>query len=153
MRNLAAVLLVVAGAGVACSAERAHVFGTGGAGGAAGTGASQPSSTATSSSSTSSTTGGQGGGPVFKDGGLTGAGVGGDGACNPGPNDDRDKDGWTIAEGDCNDCDPNVNPGAIDTHHTRTDGGADLGDEDCDGKPGDRRRPATTTSRSTTPIR
>ncbi len=31
-----------------------------------------------------------------------------------GPNDDKDGDGWTPAQGDCNDCDPNVNPNAYD---------------------------------------
>jgi hypothetical protein len=53
-------------------------------------------------------------------------------------NADSDKDGWSIAEGDCNDCDPNVNPGAIDVLVTPGDGGAPYyTDNDCTGKPGD----------------
>ena len=50
-------------------------------------------------------------------GGSTGTtpsfgGFGGSG-CN-GSTDDQDGDGYTIEMGDCNDCDPNVNPGAIE---------------------------------------
>ena len=49
----------------------------------------------------------------------TGVDVGGDGGggplCkDPGPDEDFDKDGYSIKEGDCNDCDANVNPGAIE---------------------------------------
>jgi hypothetical protein len=61
--------------------------------------------------------------------------------CNAGPNDDQDKDGWTIAQGDCNDCDPNVNPGAIYVLHTQDGGTPKWGDEDCDGTPGDSAKP------------
>lgn len=45
-------------------------------------------------------------------------------------NADEDKDGFSIAQGDCNDCDPNVNPGAMDV------AGNGL-DEDCSGTPDD----------------
>jgi hypothetical protein len=65
-----------------------------------------------------------------------GATTGGGACVVTDPNADMDQDGWTPAEGDCNDCDPNVNPGAIDTI-TTTDGGTILGDEDCDGTPGE----------------
>jgi hypothetical protein len=52
------------------------------------------------------------------------------------PNVDMDHDGWTPNQGDCNDCDPNVNPGAIDTPaHPGPDGGIiPAADNDCDGK-------------------
>jgi hypothetical protein len=50
--------------------------------------------------------------------------------CQSGPNDDFDKDGYTVAQGDCNDCDPNTNPGAYDV----PDNGFD---EDCSGKADD----------------
>lgn len=57
-------------------------------------------------------------------------------SCNYPNNVDHDGDGWTPDEGDCNDCDKNVNPGAIDTLHD-TDGGAPVWfDEDCDGTKG-----------------
>lgn len=52
-------------------------------------------------------------------------------SCSAGPDEDRDKDGWTITQGDCNDCDANANPGAFDVA-----GGIDGGpgvDEDCNG--------------------
>jgi hypothetical protein len=53
-----------------------------------------------------------------------------------------DHDGWTPNQGDCNDCDPNVNPGAIDTLHPGADGGPPTwGDEDCSGVPGDSAKP------------
>jgi hypothetical protein len=61
-----------------------------------------------------------------------------DSGCNAGPNQDQDGDGWTIAQGDCNDCDPLVNPGAIDVLHAGADGGAPYyTDDDCDGVAGD----------------
>ncbi len=59
-------------------------------------------------------------------------------------NADMDKDGWTPAQGDCNDCDPNVNPGAIDVLHTSDGGAPTWGDEDCSGTPGDSAQPCDT---------
>ncbi|MFT3775538.1 MAG: putative metal-binding motif-containing protein [Minicystis sp.] len=52
--------------------------------------------------------------------------------CNHPPDVDGDGDGWTGNEGDCNDCDPNVNPGAIDVLVTG-DGGTSMVDDDCNG--------------------
>jgi hypothetical protein len=76
--------------------------------------------------------------PSFGDG-STG---GGSTVCNvTDPDADMDKDGWSPNQGDCNDCDPNVNPGAIDVPQ-QTDGGpVTWGDEDCDGTPGDSAMP------------
>ena len=34
--------------------------------------------------------------------------------CNYADNVDHDGDGFAATDGDCNDCDPNVNPGALD---------------------------------------
>jgi hypothetical protein len=61
---------------------------------------------------------------------------GGSAACDSGPNDDKDADGFTGAQGDCNDCDPNVNPGALEVVNNQP--GPDgvlppVVDEDCDG--------------------
>jgi hypothetical protein len=49
---------------------------------------------------------------------------------------DDDGDGFSEADGDCNDCDPNVNPGAIEVINNQPDGNGmipDPADEDCDG--------------------
>src|SRR5262245_46005943 len=78
---------------------------------------------------------GQGGDDLGLDGGFTGSGgsTGSGMGCASGPNDDMDKDGWTVAQGDCNDCDPNVNPGAIEViGMAKGDGGPPMAaDEDC----------------------
>jgi hypothetical protein len=61
--------------------------------------------------------------------------------CGSAPSEDADLDGFTGAQGDCNDCDANVNPGAIEVIGTASDGaGGGSGeyvpaDEDCDGTP------------------
>lgn len=47
-------------------------------------------------------------------------------ACAPGVNEDRDQDGYSIAQGDCNDCDRQSNPGAFDVPSSKVD-------EDCNG--------------------
>jgi len=108
--------------GNACSASDAGNSGSGNAsstsaqGGAGGTGVT---STAT----------GQGGIDISSSaGGMSG--------CNQGAqDDDLDKDGFTPAQGDCNDCDPNINPGAVEViAEPDADGGVPLpADEDCDG--------------------
>ena len=64
--------------------------------------------------------------------------------CDSELDEDRDADGFTVAQGDCNDCDKNVNPGAIEViGEPPSGGGAGTGgdgaggyvpaDEDCDG--------------------
>jgi len=97
-----------------------------GAGGSLGEGGS---SSGGNNTTTDDTTSGQ-----FMDG-VTSTGSGG--PCASGPNDDADMDGFTGAEGDCNDCDPNVNPGAIEVltvDGAGGGGGATPADEDCDGE-------------------
>jgi hypothetical protein len=97
--------------------------------------------------------GGGGGGGGFSggsdDAGTFGSRDGGGGSqggtCNvTDPNADTDKDGWTPNQGDCNDCDPNVNPGAIDVLNQNDGGTPTWGDEDCDGTPGDSAMPCDT---------
>lgn len=56
--------------------------------------------------------------------------------CITDPNADEDGDGFSVAQGDCNDCDPNVNPGAIEVIDMEPDmmgNIPDPADEDCDG--------------------
>jgi hypothetical protein len=77
-------------------------------------------------------------------GGSDGGGGDGGSVCRvTDPNADMDHDGWSPNQGDCNDCDPLINPGAIDVLHT-TGGTSVWGDEDCDGKPGDSAMPCDT---------
>ncbi len=99
---------------------------TGGAGG-----------TTTSSQGTGASSGdGSGtGGIVSFDAGLGDSGDAATFDCSPGgPNDDMDGDGWTPAQGDCNDCDPNINPNAYD--FPPPPGGTPV-DYDCQGVAGE----------------
>jgi hypothetical protein len=52
--------------------------------------------------------------------------------CNPSPTSDEDQDGFTQTTGDCNDCDHNVSPNAIDVPAAP---GQMAIDENCDGTP------------------
>lgn len=61
-----------------------------------------------------------------------------EGTCLSGADDDGDEDGFTVSGGDCNDCDPNVNPGAIEVSVTSTDEEGEEApvpaDENCNGE-------------------
>jgi hypothetical protein len=129
-RNLVLVAGAVALVG-ACSASEGHLFTTSSTGGSAGT----PGSTSGTGGAATSSGNGIGGLNLTA---SVGTGVGGGGVvCNvTNPNDDMDGDGWTPNQGDCNDCDPNVNPGATDVLHLNDGGPPTWGDEDCDGIPG-----------------
>jgi hypothetical protein len=77
-------------------------------------------------------------GPTSGQGGSTGSfnptntGGAGPGICTePGP--DADHDGFDVPE-DCNDCDSNVSPGAIEVPTDPMDPDAEPSDEDCDGE-------------------
>jgi hypothetical protein len=89
-----------------------------------------------------------GGGSTFNgsddDGGTTGAAGstgsfnpsgsgGGDAVCNSAATEDHDQDGFTRNAGDCNDCDVNVNPGAVEVPTDAMDPEAKEADENCDG--------------------
>jgi hypothetical protein len=78
--------------------------------------------------------------PLGNDGGMHTGG----GCAVTNQNADMDHDTWTPAQGDCNDCDPNVNPGAIDVLHQNDGGPPTWGDEDCDGMPGNSGQPCDT---------
>ena len=72
-------------------------------------------------------------------GGFGGVGVGGGFACDPGTgDDDSDGDGFTEAQGDCDDCDPNKSPIAAEViaepnPDKPNEPLPDPADEDCDG--------------------
>jgi hypothetical protein len=126
-RTLLLILAPIA-LGAACSAAGSSFTSSGNAGGAgaAGSGAAGPGNTGTN-------TGGN-----ISIGSVTGVGTTGSGTncVVTDMNADMDGDGWTPAEGDCNDCDPNVNPGAIDVWHTPEGGAPFWGNEACDGSKG-----------------
>jgi hypothetical protein len=131
MRTTLTLLGFISGAALlmACSAgSSSAVFN--GTGGASGTAA------ATSGGGGKSGSAGTGGDDLGFDGGLSGSGGAGPANCNSAPGDDSDKDGFTGLTGDCNDCDPNVNPNAIEVIAVADmDGGTPAAvDEDCDGK-------------------
>ena len=100
------------------------------------------SSNSSSGSSSSGSGGTLGDGAVGNFGDGQAGSSGGTVQCNvTNPDADMDMDGWTPNQGDCNDCDPNVNPGAIDVLHS-VDGGTPVwGNEDCSGMPGDNAMP------------
>jgi hypothetical protein len=118
----------------ACSANPGGSDGTAGDGGTAGNGGSS-----TNQGGGGNT--GQGGDTGI--GGLGGLGPGSGGAnptggntCQTDPAADEDKDGFSVNDGDCNDCDVNVGPGSIEVKITEPgmDGKVpDPADEDCDG--------------------
>lgn len=54
--------------------------------------------------------------------------------CNSLPGDDFDGDGFINGTDDCNDCDANVNPHAIEVLTDATDPDAEAVDENCDGE-------------------
>ncbi len=79
------------------------------------------------SQGTASSGSGGSSGSGYGDSGLIGSGNGFDsGICPYQDSTDHDGDGFAFTEGDCNDCDPNSNPGAFDVPK-------DGVDEDCDG--------------------
>ncbi len=96
-----------------------------GPGGAAGSGTG---GTAGAGTGASAGMGGNGAAPIIDAG--TGTGGSGGSSCTAGPNEDFDKDGFTVTDGDCNDCDANANPGAFDVPGNNVD-------EDCNGTPDD----------------
>ena len=132
--------VLVAALGAACSSGASPGgFSTPGGSSSGGSGSGGGGGSSSSSSGSSSGTVGTFGGG---DGGTT---SGGTSSCHvTNQNGDMDSDGWTPAQGDCNDCDPNVNPGAIDVLSTPDGGTPTWGDEDCDGTPGDSAQPCDT---------
>ncbi len=111
---------------MACDAGKGDSVSVGGSGGSGqSSGAIQPDTSASTSDVVSSAA-------QFMTG-STGAGM----TCNSGPDEDFDQDGFTFNQGDCNDCDKNVNPSAIEVVITDPDPMTGMvpepADEDCDG--------------------
>jgi hypothetical protein len=119
-----AILALCAGAN--CEAGKA--------GGEGGTGEDEGAG-AQGAGTTVATTGNQGGSAAtFSNSTVTGMMQPG---CDAAPDEDFDEDGFTINAGDCNDCDANVNPNAIEVIVDGEGGGGGMmepADEDCDGE-------------------
>lgn len=98
--------------GAACGGD----LGTGGGGAADSTGNSNTGGPSNASSGSETSTGG---GPV----------------CDASEDEDRDKDGFTVRQGDCNDCDALVNPNALELATPAGPSGAPpkAVDENCNG--------------------
>jgi hypothetical protein len=114
----------------ACTATNSGSnFGEGGTGGVGSTSSAGGSGGAAGASSSSSS--GVGGIDLGIDAGSPTGNGGGPVTCTPkGPDDDVDGDGYTPNEGDCNDCDKNTNPNAVEV---ATEPGGEAHDENCDG--------------------
>jgi len=113
--------------GAACGATGGrNVFGDGGSGG------EDPSS---GNAGMGGTGMGGNGGTDDSVGAFVGTGVGGGGGgepvCNNDPMVDDDMDGLTEAAGDCNDCDPNVNPNSVEVVGDAMDPEYKPSDENC----------------------
>jgi hypothetical protein len=120
---------VIAAAGAACKAT--PVTGSSEGGGA-------PTTSVGGSSGTGKGGAAQGSTVTGNEDITVAAGTGGAnaGECDTKDDEDGDKDGWSKADGDCNDCDVNTNPGAIEIKITTPVGDAGIpepADEDCDG--------------------
>lgn len=115
-------------AAIGCSATQGdNGFGQGGSDGS---GANSGSGAAPSSGTESN-----GAGFNPSGGGTGSTGASGSDCTNP-PEGDGDNDGFTGLDGDCNNCDPNVNPGSIEVSVTEPDDSGMVpppADEDCDG--------------------
>ncbi|NUP09478.1 MAG: hypothetical protein HOW73_25775 [Polyangiaceae bacterium] len=79
---------------------------------------------------------------------MVGPGGNTPGGCMSTGDEDADMDGFTVNQGDCNDCDKNTNPGAIEVvgedDGTGGGGGYVPVDEDCDGTPDNPPEPCDT---------
>jgi hypothetical protein len=101
--------------------------------GAGGAGATSPTSGHGAGSVSASGAGGAGiggAGPGGHDGTTS---TGFTGPCNLDPAVDGDGDGWSPLDGDCDDCDPSKNPGAVDVLEAVDGGPPQPVDHDCDG--------------------
>lgn len=111
-----------------------------GSGGTGGTGAETDASTSAGTSAATSgmadSTSDDGGDGIKFDVPMGGDVGNPEDSCQTDPNADEDGDGFSVNQGDCNDCDANVNPGAIEVQITEPDMMGvvpDPADEDCDG--------------------
>jgi hypothetical protein len=113
----------------ACSATNGSSF-SDNTGGSTGHGGNTPTTSSGNIASSSSS------GDDITVGVGVGGGSGSGTSCISGANEDKDKDGYTGVNGDCNDCNANVNPGALEViAKAGSDGSIPKPvDEDCDGQ-------------------
>jgi hypothetical protein len=125
-RRSATAFAAVALIAVACTATKKTTFGNGLSGG------SDEATTAGAGGNNGA--GGMTSSQTGLDLSAANSGSGGGGACESAPDADSDKDGFSYNQGDCNDCDALVNPGAIEVLTDKMDPKAVPADENCDGK-------------------
>jgi hypothetical protein len=76
-----------------------------------------------------------GGSAETSEGGFDPGNGGGDETlCVSENNEDADGDGFSVAQGDCNDCDANVSPGAVEVLTPTDDANVTPADENCNGQ-------------------
>jgi hypothetical protein len=123
--SLVLLLAACGGSGVSGSESVGNATGAGGEGGGSGEGGR-------SSGKGGDDDKGSSGIVVGSSSSSSGGGV----VCDSADDEDRDQDGYTRAGGDCNDCDANVNPDAIEVAITEPDPETgeipEPADEDCD---------------------
>lgn len=118
------VLVLFAALAVAACSSNAQTEGFGNPGSGSSGGSSSSSGSSSGGSGSGSSSGSSGGSyGSFGDSGTPPPTSG----CQYQDSTDHDGDGFSYTDGDCNDCDPNTNPGAFDVP-------GDGIDEDCDGK-------------------
>jgi len=125
--------------GAGCGGDKSALFdeGQGGGGNTVGTSAAGSTGSGSDVSGSTGDASSTGASPTSTTGattsvavGSTGSGAGGEGGsggdCDAGSDEDRDADGVTRAEGDCDDCDADVSPTAAEIGGNRID-------DNCDG--------------------
>jgi hypothetical protein len=126
---LSFVLVATALSAAACEPDLHQVFDSSAASNTGGSGTSTTTanggSTSTSTTDSTGPSGGSGGNGGTGAGTTTSPTGSGGSMCDPLPDGDVDADGFTPAQGDCDDCDPAVNPNALEIA-----GGVD---DNCDG--------------------
>ncbi|MBK8253908.1 MAG: choice-of-anchor L domain-containing protein [Polyangiaceae bacterium] len=130
-RTLPLIGLIALGLAMGCDAKNGNNVFTGGAAGSQSTAGNGGNGGNGGSNGVGASDGG-----IFDVGGGPGAGGANPNECISGPDEDKDQDGASVNQGDCNDCDPNVGPGAIEVQVTEPDMNGMIpepADENCDG--------------------
>jgi hypothetical protein len=127
LRTLAVALVAFLPAAACSGTKNDSGFGDGTSSSGGGGGSGSGSGSGGASSSSGGSSGSDGGFGMFGNDGSMPPPMG---SCQYQDGTDHDGDGFSHSDGDCNDCDPNTNPGAFDVPMNGID-------EDCSGTPDD----------------